>query len=227
MHRSAGMPNITRIVAIAAATAALGACSKPKNAIMDTTSPQPAVASGRPAERRSTRWQWFAAPSPACRLRSWSSTTDSGSKTVVLAQPVTVYDRSASTLTNVKDNTFIGVTTVKQPDGSERATEIHIFPEALRGLGEGSRLMASGSQMTNGSASPPRMSNGNVTSSTGSTMVVQYAGGSQSVTIPPNTPVSEIQATSKPLAAGETVVVLATKRGDGVLSTSRVLLAGK
>ncbi len=228
MHRPADMPNITPIVAIIAVTAALGACSKQKNAVIDTTSPQPAAASGTSGGETSLDTLAMVRGTVA----SVSATqlvvnTDSGRKTVVLAQPVTIYDRSASTLARVKDNTFIGVTTVKQPDGSERATEIHIFPEALRGMGEGSRLMASGSQMTNGSASPPRMSNGNVASSTGSTMVVQYAGGSQSVTIPPKTPVTEIQATSKPLAAGDAVVVLATKRGDGVLSASRVLLAGK
>jgi len=39
----------------------------------------------------------------------------------------------ASDLSKVQEKTFIGVTTVKQPDGSERATEIHIFPEELRG----------------------------------------------------------------------------------------------
>jgi len=221
------MPNITRIVAIAAATAAMGACSKPKNAVVDTTTPQPAAASrtsggGASRDTMAMVRGTIASVSPTQLV----VTTDSGSKTVAIARPVTVYGRSPSTLANVKDNTFIGVTTVKQPDGSERATEIHIFPDALRGLGEGSRLMARGSQMTKGSASPPRMSNGNVTSSTGWTMVVQYAGGSQTVTIPPNTPVTEIQATSKQLSAGDAVVVLAKKGSDGALSTSRVLLAG-
>src|SRR5213075_1177497 len=100
---------------------------------------------------------------------------------------VTVYDRSASTLANVKDNTFIGVTTVKQPDGSERATEIHIFPEELRGLGEGSRMMTpatsggGGNRMTNGNVSASRMSNGTVAGANGSTLAVQFAGGSQNV----------------------------------------------
>jgi hypothetical protein len=36
---------------------------------------------------------------------------------------------------------FVGVTSVPQPDGAQRATEIHIFPEELRGTGEGSYLM--------------------------------------------------------------------------------------
>jgi len=147
-----------------------------------------------------------------------------------------------ATLADVKDNTFIGVTTVKQPDGSERATEIHIFPEELRGLGEGSRMMNGGggggggnrmtngavsnSRMTNGTATASRMSNGNVANSTGSTLEVQYAGGSQKVTVPPNTRVTQLKPVSKQLAAGDQVVVTAKKAADGTLSTNRVMLAG-
>ena len=222
------MSHINRSIAIAAVAGALAACSKSKNAIVDTTTPRPPATSNGTVESPSRDTMAMVRGTIASvSANQVVVTTDSGSKTVALSAPVTVYDRSASTLANVKDNTFIGVTTVKQPDGSERATEIHIFPEALRGLGEGSRMMATGAQMTNGAATPARMSNGNVTSSTGSTMVVQYAGGSQSVTIPPNTPVTEIKATSKPLADGDRVVVVATKAADGSLSANRVLLAGK
>lgn len=171
--------------------------------------------------------------------------TDSGVVTVRLTRPVQVYDRQPSSLANVKENSFIGVTTVKQPDGSERATEIHIFPEALRGVGEGSRMMTqettardgsgrrmtngsvSGSRMTNGTAEPARMSNGSVASTTGSTLVVQYAGGSTKVTVPPNTPVTEIKLVTKSVAVGDRVVVVATKDADGSLVSSRVMLAGK
>ncbi len=49
----------------------------------------------------------------------------------------------------------MGVTSVKQADGTELATEIHIFPEELRGLGEGSYMMnltagGDNNRMTNG-----------------------------------------------------------------------------
>jgi hypothetical protein len=168
-------------------------------------------------------------------------TTDTGKVTIRLTQPFQVYDREPGKLADVKDNSFIGVTTVKQPDGTEQATEIHIFPEELRGLGEGSRMMApnaggsgrmtngavTGSRMTNGTASPSRMSNGNVTNATGSTFVVQYAGGSQSVKVPANTPVTEIKATSKALAAGNQAVIIAKRGVDGSLSSDKGLLAGK
>ena len=166
--------------------------------------------------------------------------TPSGNVTVAETQPVKVFAREPATLADVKDNVFIGVTTVKQPDGTEQATEIHIFPEELRGLGEGSRMMTgastgnrmtngavSNSRMTNGTASSPsRMTNGNVAAS-GSSMTVQYAGGTQNVTVPPNTKVTQIKATSKKLAVGDQVVIQAKKAADGSLSTDRVMLAGR
>ena len=166
--------------------------------------------------------------------------TPTGNETIALKQPLQVYSRQPATLADVKDNVFIGVTTVKQPDGSERATEIHIFPEELRGLGEGSRMMGqngggnrmtngavSNSRMTNGTATQSRMSNGNVANANGSTLDVQYAGGSQKVVVPPNTRVTQIKPTSKQLATGDRVSIQARKAPDGSLSTSRVMLAGR
>jgi hypothetical protein len=166
--------------------------------------------------------------------------SDTGAITVTKAQPFHVYTRAPSDLAHVKENSFIGVTTVKQPDGSERATEIHVFPEELRGLGEGSRMMGpnsggsgtagrmtngnvSQSRMTNGTASQSRMSNGSVSSTTGSSLVVQYAGGSQTVTVPPKTPVTELKPVSKELAVGDQVAVLAKKAPDGSLTADKAI----
>jgi len=132
----------------------------------------------------------------------------------------------------VTDKAFVGVTSVKQPDGKEQATEIHVFPEDLRGLGEGSRMMepstsASGSRMTNGSVQGSRMSNGTVSSANGGTIVVTYAGGSQSIDVPPNTPVTAIKETSKQPSAGDQVVIV-SKRGDsGALTATAILLVSK
>jgi hypothetical protein len=168
--------------------------------------------------------------------------SDTGAVTVAMRQPFHLYVRAPSDLSHVKESSFIGVTTVKQPDGSERATEIHVFPEELRGVGEGSRVMApntsaavsrmtngnvSASRMTNGTASQSRMSNGNVSSTNGSSLVVQYAGGSQNVTVPPNTPVTELKLASKNLAAGDQVAVLAKKAPDGSLTANKAVSTAK
>jgi len=168
--------------------------------------------------------------------------SDTGVATVVMVQPFRLYTRVPADLSKVTENSFIGVTTVKQPDGSERATEIHVFPEELRGVGEGSRMMTtptnasasrmtngnvSASRMTNGTASPSRMSNGNVSSTNGSSLVVQYAGGSQNVTVPPNTPVTEFKIATRPLTSGDQVAVLAKKAPDGSLTASQALSTKK
>ena len=164
--------------------------------------------------------------------------SDTGTVTVNVTQPFRLYVRAPSDISKVKESSFIGVTTVKQPDGTERATEIHVFPEELRGVGEGSRMMApdtgasasrmtngsvSASRMTNGTASQSRMSNGSVSSTNGSSLVVQYAGGSQNVTVPPNTPVTELKLASKPVAAGDKVAVLAKKAADGSLTADKAI----
>jgi hypothetical protein len=186
--------------------------------------------------------------------------TDSASVTVAITPPLQVYSRGPGDLAHVAQNAFIGVTTEKQPDGAEKATEIHIFPEQLRGLGEGSRMMtppsngsaasrmtngsvstgatpsssAPGSRMTNGSVASAssssasgnaKMSNGQVASTNSSTMVVQYAGGSTTVTVPPNVTVTEIKAATRPLAVGDAVVIVATKGSDGSLTSNKALLA--
>ena len=54
-------------------------------------------------------------------------------------------------LSDIKDNAFIGVTGMPQSDGSQKAVEIHIFPEPMRGTGEGHRPwdLVPNSTMTN------------------------------------------------------------------------------
>jgi hypothetical protein len=55
--------------------------------------------------------------------------------------PLQVYRDIPSDLAHVNSASFVGVTSIKQLDGNERAKEIHIFPAELRGTGEGSYLL--------------------------------------------------------------------------------------
>ena len=227
----------SRLIALLVATCTLCACNR-RSSANSIGAGATASASGtvsQPADTMAAVRGTIASVSAS----DMNVQTANGVVAVTLAQPLQVFAREPSSLDSVKDNTFIGVTTVKQPDGREQATEIHIFPEALRGLGEGSRMMgapglSNPSRMTNGSVSnaqgatgspTSRMSNGNVASTSGSTMVVQYAGGSTTVTVPPTTPVTALEATSKPLGVGDQVVVLVTKQATGGLSANRVLIA--
>jgi hypothetical protein len=167
-------------------------------------------------------------------------TTANGEVRVALVQPVHVYTRQPAQLARVTDGSFVGVTSVPGPDGAQRATEIHLFPEELRGTGEGSYLMGQqggeansarmsngtvgASRMTNGAAS--RMTNGAAAGQSGGTLTVNYNGGSQTITIPSGVTVTAIVPTQTKLAAGEDVVALADKQPDGTLRASRVILVG-
>jgi hypothetical protein len=217
-----------RMLIVSMLAIAVAACSRGRDAAVDTTTPAPASAQApNPDAPIMLRGTVVSASPTELVLKG-----DTGSVTVKLSQPFHVYARVPSNLAQVKQTSFIGVTTVKQPDGSERATEIHVFPEELRGVGEGSRMMApdttsNASRMTNGSVAASRMSNGSVASTTGSTLVVQYAGGSQNVTVPPNTPVTEFKLTSKAVGAGDQLAVLAKRAADGSLTADKALSTAK
>jgi hypothetical protein len=166
--------------------------------------------------------------------------TATGDITVAVQPPLQVYSSGPAKLASVTPHSFVGVTSVAQPDGSQLATEIHLFPEALRGTGEGSYLMtqqpggANGkrSTMTNGTVQaspaakgPPRMTNGTIASQGTGTITVQYQDGSQTITIPSGVSVTAIAPVDAKLASGAKVIVLATKQPDGAMKASNVLLA--
>lgn len=168
--------------------------------------------------------------------------SDSGAVRVAIAAPLDVYSRVPATFSQVTDSSFVGVTSVAQPDGSQRATEIHIFPDKLRGTGEGSYLMTqqgraaggsrntmtngtvTGSRMTNGTATAPRMTNGTISGRAGGTLTVQYKGGTQTITVPSGVSVTAIAPTQTKLTPGSKVIVLATKQPDGTLKASAAML---
>lgn len=163
-----------------------------------------------------------------------------GVEHVKIKQPLTTYGREPSDLSHVTSQSFVGVTSVKQADGKEQAKEIHIFPPELKGAGEGSNMMdqAGQSRMTNGSVSSTgsRMTNGTVSSGGGSRMtngtvqkqgggqsiVVQYKDGSQTITVPPGTEVTQIVPKQQKLEAGDTVYAATEKGSDGTLTTNKV-----
>jgi hypothetical protein len=163
--------------------------------------------------------------------------TKDSTQTIVLADSLHIETRSPSSFANVKSTSFIGVTTQQQADGSDQATEIHIFPEELRGLGEGSFMMdaqpGAGSRMTNGAASrmtndaASRMSNGDVQQADGSSLVIRYQGKSRTVKVPANIPVTAYTVTNEKLSPGVKIVALAKKEANGNFTTVKILISNK
>ena len=126
-----------------------------------------------------------------------------------------------ASMADIKEGTFLGSAAMPQPDGSQKALEVHIFPEQMRGTGEGHRPYAPvpNSTMTNGAAS-----GATVAGVDGSTMVVKYKDGEKKIVVPPNVPILryEIGNRSDLKAGARFTVPAATKKPDGTLEANRI-----
>jgi len=121
-------------------------------------------------------------------------------------------------LADIKAGDFVGSAAVEGPDGKLHAQEVHIFPEAMRGTGEGHRPMAQPKQtMTNATVS------GIAAAPTGSVLQLNYAGGTQTIIVDPGTRVVALIAGDRGLLKpGAAVVVYVTKADDGSLKARAV-----
>jgi hypothetical protein len=130
-----------------------------------------------------------------------------------------VVDIVKASLSDVKVGSFIGATTVPGPDGAPKAVEVHIFPEAMRGTGEGSRPydLKPNSSMTNATVAE------DVVANDGHTLMVKYKGGEKKVDVSPDTPVVTFMPGQKSdLKAGAQVIAFMKQLPDGSFETNRV-----
>lgn len=171
--------------------------------------------------------------------------TATGAVLVQLDQSTRIATLVQSSPDHITGGRFLGITSVTNPDGSERAVEVHVFPEDMRGTGEGSykwdlpvaagvSRMTNGtaaSRMTNGTVAGARMTNGTVTAQApGSTVTLQdkdgASSGSRAITIPPGIPIVAIApGDAGDLRPGAAVFVVAHRSGPR-LTADRVM-AGK
>jgi hypothetical protein len=159
--------------------------------------------------------------------------TPSGVVHVTVAQPFATYKQIPSDLSHVTSNSYVGVASEQQADGTELAKQVIIFPKELRGAAEGSVLLdargaTTHNRMTNGSVSEPsvspsRMTNGTVQKSASSTLVVRYQDGSQTISIPAGVQVVLVAKEAVTLGAGDTIYAVTEKLPDGVLPTNKIL----
>jgi hypothetical protein len=126
-----------------------------------------------------------------------------------------------ASMADIKEGTFLGSAAIPQPDGSQKALEVHIFPEQMRGFGEGHRPYA---PVPNGTMTNGATSGSTVAGVDGSTIVVKYKDGEKTIVVPPNVPILRYEIGSKgDLKAGARFTVLAaTKRPDGTLEANRI-----
>ncbi len=147
-------------------------------------------------------------------------TRDGEERKVHLTDAATVTGITKTTLSEIKPGSYIGVTGQPQPDGTQKAIAIHIFPEAMRGAGEGFRPwdLRPNSTMTNATVDQK------VAATDGQTLTVKYKDGEKKVTVGPDTPiVTFVPSTKAELKAGAKVIIMgADKKPDGSYETARV-----
>ena len=123
-------------------------------------------------------------------------------------------------IADIKPNSYIGVTAMPQPDGSQRAIAVHIFPEAQRGTAEGFTPwdLRPNSTMTNATVAET------VAGTDGQNILVKYKDGEKKVVVPPDTPVVTFaQGDKSELKPGAKILIFrAVKKDDGTLEANRV-----
>ena len=101
---------------------------------------------------------------------------------IKLADNAQVRTVVGKTIADVKQGLFVGITAMPLPDGTQKAVEIHIFPEAARGTGEGHRPwdLMPGSTMTNANV------DSEVAVTDGKKLVLKYKDGDKTFIVPDN-----------------------------------------
>ena len=133
---------------------------------------------------------------------------------------VTVTGVAKSAMSEIKPGSYIGVSAMPEPDGTQKALAVHIFPEAQRGTAEGFRPwdLRAGSTMTNATVAET------VAGVDGQTIMVKYKDGEKKVVVPPDTPiVAFVTGDKSELKPGAKIIIFgAVKKDDGTLEASRV-----
>ena len=139
---------------------------------------------------------------------------------VNMTDDIAVIGIAKTSLSEIKQGSYIGVSAMPQPDGSQKALAIHIFPEAMRGASEGFRAwdLRPNSTMTNATVAQT------VASVDGQVIEVKYKDGEKKVVVPPEAPiVAFVTGEKSEIKPGAKIIIFgAMKKDDGSLETNRI-----
>jgi hypothetical protein len=131
-----------------------------------------------------------------------------------------VFGVAKTSLSEIKPGSYIGVTAMPEPDGSQKAVAVHIFPENQRGAAEGFRPwdLRPNSTMTNATVAEM------VAGTDGQHIHVKYKDGEKNVLVPPDTPiVTFVEGDRSELKPGAKIIIFgAARKQDGTLEAARV-----
>ena len=139
---------------------------------------------------------------------------------VRMTDNVAVFGVVKTELSEIKPGSYIGVSAMPEPDGTQKALAVHIFPESQRGAAEGFRPwdLRANSTMTNATVAQT------VKGTDGQDILVKYKDGEKKVVVPPGTPIVTFVAGDKSeVKPGARIIIFgAVKKDDGVLEANRV-----
>jgi len=146
--------------------------------------------------------------------------TAQAEKVVNLAPDAPMFALVKATLADVKAGAFIGVGATPQPDDSQQAIRVVIFPESMRGLGEGHRPWdRPGTTMTNATIDTA------VTGVDGQVVTVRYKGGEKKIVIRPDTIIlTYVTAERNELKPGASVTINAVVKPGGAVEARRIVV---
>ena len=146
--------------------------------------------------------------------------TAQAEKVVNLAPDAPMFALVKATLADVKAGAFIGVGATPQPDDSQQAIRVVIFPESMRGLGEGHRPWdRPGTTMTNATIDTA------VTGVDGQVVTVRYKGGEKKIVIRPDTIIlTYVTAERNELKPGASVTINAVVKPGGAVEARRIVI---
>lgn len=139
--------------------------------------------------------------------------------TVKLAEAYTVTAVVKIGIDRIVPGAFVGAASMPQPDGTQRAIEVLLFPEARRGSGEGHYPwdLQPGSMMTNATVAEV------VAVDSGRRMTLKYKDGEKTVVVPPEAPIVTFEPGERAmLVPGAHIIVTATRQSDGTLTAAGV-----
>lgn len=153
---------------------------------------------------------------------------DGGVAKIHLADNAKIVSVAKASLSDIKPGSFIGTAATPGTDGKLQAIEVHIFPESMRGTGEGNRAwdLTPKSSMTNGTVAQKstKVENNKVNSVEGNDVTVNFNGGIKIVTVTSDTKVVTLvpgdRSELKPNA--KIFIPAATRTPDGALEANRV-----
>lgn len=147
-------------------------------------------------------------------------TRDGADLKINLAESPTFTAIVPATLADLKPGTYVGSAAMPGPDGSLRALEVHIFPEAMRGVGEGHRPWDGGTQST--------MTNANVETAVagvdGQVLALKFKDGEKRLLVTPETAIVAFAPGDRAeVKAGTKIFIAAAqKQPDGSLQAARI-----